>query len=1043
MDVNDDGTVTFGGKCLDVTGSATTNGTKVQLWQCTGATNQDVGGVTVDTAQPGLRQCLDDPSGSTTDGTQLQIFTCNVGTAQQWFQGSARAHRVTDGAWHHATVLAVPVPPSRSISTATWPSRAARRPRGSDPAVRLHRCRRYRQDVDWSGREPDSYFNGKIAEVALYRTALSANTIASQFNAFGRSSGAPVQTTTLIDPGGKTAQHIYDMSTGRQVAEVDTLGHRTQYAYDPHGFLASVIDPNGNTTSTTRDARGNVLSSVTCQDQAANKCSTVYYTYFPENTTDPAVTNPKPTPGLKNDLLLTVRDGRSGSGIDNTYKTTYGYDLVGNRTSVTDPLGRVISTTYTTASTPAQDGGTTPAGLPSVATAPSGAVQTFYYNHSGDIAKTVDAVGLVTTFGYDALGRQLTSDRHHRYVPGRSHHELHLRRAQPAGHPAAPPITDRVTGAVHTAVATTVFDYDSLITSQTVADMTGGDATRGISTVYNTHGLEDSTTDATGKTTSFLYDVYGNMVQETDADTGVIDSAWDAEGHLLTSTLKNYIGDPNNPSAPADLLTTSRAYDPAGRLASTKDAMGWLTSYTYTDNDMVLTITRSDPSSGASFVQRRNDYDAAGNITSQVTNDGRRRSTTRSTRPTGPPRTRWTRPVLNRATSYTYSPDDYVTSTTRSDAAGTASIVDATYDGAGRALTQTVHTGTANLTTTFTRDEAGVITAMTDPRGNTTNYSIDEAGRTVVTVQPSVQTETGHGETPVGVRPVTYLGYNTFGEAVESKDANGNVTIVGYDAGGRQTSTQLPSYTPPGSGTPITPTTGRTYNLLGQLATSTDALGNTTTYSYDQLGNLSKKVAPATATTTATTLITHDTLGDQLSVTDPTGAVSGATYDYLGRRITATASVRQTNQAYTTTYNYGSGGWLSSLVTPDGVTTTTTYNNLGEPVSVSDGVHNATTTAYDGAGRVSRTTLADGSYNALTYDLAGRPTVAASYSPTWYAAAFGRHQLRRQRQHPHQYRRPRHHDDVQLRRHEPAHHAGRTDQQLGLDHRQLRLRLGR
>jgi len=63
--------------------------------------------------------------------------------------------------------------------------------------------------------------------------------------------------------------------------------------------------------------RGNTVSTTTCQDRVNNRCSTVYYTYFPDATTRVL------TPDPRNDVLLTMRDGRSASATDNTYLTAY------------------------------------------------------------------------------------------------------------------------------------------------------------------------------------------------------------------------------------------------------------------------------------------------------------------------------------------------------------------------------------------------------------------------------------------------------------------------------------------------------------------------------------------------------------------------------------------------------------------------------------------------------------------------------------------------------------------------------------------------
>ena len=82
-----DGTVRIGGThCLDVTNGGTANGTKIQLWSClSGDANQQWQPTSNGSlVNPQSGKCLDDPGSSTTNGTQLQIFTCNGSPAQLW-----------------------------------------------------------------------------------------------------------------------------------------------------------------------------------------------------------------------------------------------------------------------------------------------------------------------------------------------------------------------------------------------------------------------------------------------------------------------------------------------------------------------------------------------------------------------------------------------------------------------------------------------------------------------------------------------------------------------------------------------------------------------------------------------------------------------------------------------------------------------------------------------------------------------------------------------------------------------------------------------
>lgn len=79
-----DGTLRALGKCLDVAGRGTANGTKIQIWDCSGATNQQWQAFNGGYRNPVSGRCLDDPGASTADGTQLVLWDCNGAANQQW-----------------------------------------------------------------------------------------------------------------------------------------------------------------------------------------------------------------------------------------------------------------------------------------------------------------------------------------------------------------------------------------------------------------------------------------------------------------------------------------------------------------------------------------------------------------------------------------------------------------------------------------------------------------------------------------------------------------------------------------------------------------------------------------------------------------------------------------------------------------------------------------------------------------------------------------------------------------------------------------------
>jgi type 1 glutamine amidotransferase len=69
-------------KCLDVAGSNTADGTKIQLYTCnnTGAQNWTVQSPSI----RALGKCLDVSGGGTANGTRVQLYTCNNTGAQSW-----------------------------------------------------------------------------------------------------------------------------------------------------------------------------------------------------------------------------------------------------------------------------------------------------------------------------------------------------------------------------------------------------------------------------------------------------------------------------------------------------------------------------------------------------------------------------------------------------------------------------------------------------------------------------------------------------------------------------------------------------------------------------------------------------------------------------------------------------------------------------------------------------------------------------------------------------------------------------------------------
>ncbi|MGV9649981.1 ricin-type beta-trefoil lectin domain protein [Streptomyces sp. NPDC003554] len=80
--------VGLAGKCLDVAGASSTNGTAVQLYDCNGTSAQNWT-VRSDGSVQSMGKCLDGAAASTANGAKVQLYDCNGTGAQQWSYNSA------------------------------------------------------------------------------------------------------------------------------------------------------------------------------------------------------------------------------------------------------------------------------------------------------------------------------------------------------------------------------------------------------------------------------------------------------------------------------------------------------------------------------------------------------------------------------------------------------------------------------------------------------------------------------------------------------------------------------------------------------------------------------------------------------------------------------------------------------------------------------------------------------------------------------------------------------------------------------------------
>ncbi|GAA4235684.1 polymorphic toxin-type HINT domain-containing protein [Actinomadura meridiana] len=769
------------------------------------------------------------------------------------------------------------------------------------------------------------------------------------------------------------------------------MGIRT-FAYDDKRHPIAITNENGDSVKFTYDDRGNTLTRTACRTK--DVCHTAYYTF-------PGVTDPSDP---RNDQPIAYRDGRSTSATDNRYKTSYTYTTTGQLQTQANPSGGgQVSYTYTVGIETAPGGGTMPSGLVRTETDPRGAVTRYGYTSAGDLAQVTDPSGLVTSYTHDAIGRRKSVTETSDSVPAGATTYYGYDDWSNLTSVTEPAATNAVTGTGQQQRTDYAYDADGNLTRTQVSDTTGGDP-RVTTYDYDDHDLIERVTDAYGHETGYDHDRFGNLTALVDATGNRFEYAYTARNMLAETRLRDFDSDPNGAPDPGDhLVVEARAYDYAGRLVATTDAMGRRTEYTYYGDDLPKSATlknfRNPDGTKRDFVLSTVEYDGAGNPTKLVAdngkntvqnvydNVGRVQSTTLD--PTG----------LARRVTYRYDAGGNITQETVGGAPSNVpwpTPVDGettayTYDTPGRVTKQTVNDGATSQVTSFTYDQRDLLTSVSDPRGNaegadkpayTTTYTYDEIGRQTTVTSPPVATESG-GNAPTTTRPETVTGFNAFDEPTEFRDPLGNISRTEYDRLGQPVKEIAPTYTPPGSSTPLTPTTTTYYDPIGQVAKVTDPRQNETRYTYDRLGRLQTLDTPGkTNDDRSKWKYTYTRTGEVLSVTDPNGGRTEATYDDLGRTVTATELERTpTPAAFTARNTYDDAGNNLTTTSPTGAKTTATYDSVNQLVRTVDPAGTPTELGYDDLGRQIRASDGLGRTGKLAYDLFGRLTTSADLKP--------------------------------------------------------------
>lgn len=312
---------------------------------------------------------------------------------------------------------------------------------------------------------------------------------------------------------------------------------------------------------------------------------------------------------------------------------------------------------------------------------------------------------------------------------------------------------------------------------------------------------------------------------------------------------------------------------------------------------------------------------------------------------------------------------------------------------------------------TFNYDSGNRVTSATDNSGRTIGYAYNSAGSLATVTYPDQTTEqytydssnrmltmqdrrshvwvTNHYDANGRVTKQTYAD-NTAYQFAYATDSNNKVTTttVTDPNGNREQVTFDPVSGYPSSdtlayGTSLAQTTTFQREASGLIDSQTDALGRTTTNTYDALGNITSITRLFGTSNAVTTRFTYTSDYNQLaSVIDPLGHTTNFGYtngcltqitDALGHStiIQCNAAGQRTTvqDALGNTATFAYQGYdLQSVTDPLSRTTSYVMDALGRRIATRDALGNVTLIQYDTNDRVVSTTDALNQTTTQSYD---------------------------------------------------------------------------
>ncbi|MCP2327020.1 RHS repeat-associated protein [Hamadaea flava] len=917
------------------------------------------------------------------------------------------AARVDDGAWHHV-VLSVNVDAQTLFLDGVTVGGFT-----GNPVAQLDMSKAafgYGYSTGWPAAGTGYFpFAGQLDDIAVYRHPLGPTQVAAHYatrvashrmsqikdanaviatmsydNLTGRLAtlqdrhgatwaiaqpaiGDGTRSVSLSATDRETITYVFDANRGdRLVSRQDGAG-TASWGYDANGFVNAYTDANGRLTGMSRDARGNVV--MTSQKKAgAWHFSEAGYYLNPANPLDP-----------RNDKIIYQSGTRNAWDLDPKNRIRYDLSTSGRITKITypQPAGTTAFPTetfaYAAGTEAAVGGGTVPAGMLIQKVSKLGGRTDYTYDAKGNMVTSTEPLGLTTTFTRDLLGRAtgqttsaVVSDTTVTYGTTSTAYDGASRVRVETG----PAVTNPITGITHTAETTYTYSRGLLAEKQTV-DITGGDPARTWSYTYDTAGRLLSTTTPDNVTTSQAWNTAGDLAWQTQPSGLKLEYAYDDARRLIETTAVGAGVDPTSSQA-TRLVIESRAYDPAGQLASKVDANGRETTYTYFDDGLLATENRvtRDPQGNitSTVVLRENEYDHGTNLI-RVTEAG------------------------GIVRDIDYDDAGNVVQETL-DHAGIARSTVLRYNGASKVITERQTSGATFVTGR---------TAETPYLSNNNGSQLDGAGSryadgaATMTYKFTFPQEAANGTITLEVDNQYLLEYSTDNQTwttwrSETRDIR--------DGSNRDTfalplasllASQKTIYVRIGDSQPANGWGGALSRVWVEYARATQPAAQTTN-TYDQLGRItSTTVDNAGGNPTSLTSFSHrDPRGLVRQSIDPSGNVTDFTYDANGSPATVTEpartvwrdGVRTDNLRPVTTLGRDTFGDLTQQRDPYSATITVGYDQMSRPTTITLPTYTppgglpitaTTTTSYYPNGKVKDSTDALNRQTSYTYDLYGRP----------------------------------------------------------------------